>query len=56
MRVALFRNLNLGHVGSPTRQQLVDAFGGPHAATSFQTNGTVVFSDQASEATTDLSR
>lgn len=41
--VALFRNLNLGHAGSPTGAALVDAFGGPEAASSFQTNGTVVF-------------
>ncbi|GMA25615.1 hypothetical protein GCM10025864_33740 [Luteimicrobium album] len=41
--VALFRNLNLGHPGSPTGAALVDAFGGPSVASSFQTNGTVVF-------------
>ncbi|WP_218713705.1 DUF1697 domain-containing protein [Arthrobacter sp. BF1] len=41
--VALFRNVNLGHPGSPTSTILVDAFGGPSVANSFQTNGTVVF-------------
>jgi hypothetical protein len=41
--VALFRNLNLGHPGSPTGDELVDAFGGPAAARSFQSNGTVAF-------------
>lgn len=41
--VALFRNLNLGHVGSPSGATLVDAFGGPAVAANFQTNGTVVF-------------
>lgn len=41
--VALFRNLNLGHPGSPTGDELVAAFGGPDAASGFQTNGTVVF-------------
>jgi len=41
--VALFRNLNLGHPGSPSGAELVAAFGGPRVARSFQTNGTVVF-------------
>ncbi|MGL4340057.1 MAG: DUF1697 domain-containing protein [Rhodoglobus sp.] len=41
--VALFRNLNLGHSGSPSGAELVEAFGGPGVARSFQTNGTVVF-------------
>lgn len=41
--VALFRNLNLGHPGSPTSAELVEAFGGPGAARRFQSNGTVVF-------------
>ena len=41
--VALFRNLNLGHPGSPSGAVLVDAFGGSASATNFQTNGTVVF-------------
>lgn len=41
--VAFFRNVNLGHPGSPTGAELVEAFGGPKAARCFQTNGTVVF-------------
>jgi len=41
--VALFRNVNLGHDGSPSGAVLLEAFGGASAATSFQTNGTVVF-------------
>lgn len=43
--VAFFRNLNLGHPGSPTRAQLVAAFeqAGAHDVRSFQTNGTVIF-------------
>ena len=41
--VALFRNLNLGHPGSPTMDELVDAFGGPARARGFQSNGTVLF-------------
>ncbi|WP_141928247.1 hypothetical protein [Yimella lutea] len=41
--VALFRNVNLGHPGSPTGDELVEAFGGPAVARSFQSNGTVVF-------------
>lgn len=41
--VAFFRGLNLGHPGSPSRVELVTAFGGPAVARSFQTNGTVVF-------------
>lgn len=40
--VALFRNLNLGHPGSPTNAELVEAFGSPAAARCFQSNGTVV--------------
>ncbi|WP_394159404.1 DUF1697 domain-containing protein [Galactobacter valiniphilus] len=44
--VAFFRNLNLGHAGSPTRGQLEAAFAeaGATAASSFRTNGTVLFS------------
>jgi len=30
--VALLGNLNLGHSGSPTRQVLLDTFGGPALA------------------------
>lgn len=43
--VAFFRNLNLGHRGSPVRAQLEDAFiaAGAVAVRSFQTNGTVIF-------------
>ncbi len=42
--VALYRNLNLGHRGSPNREQLEDALarGGAHRVKSFQTNGTVL--------------
>lgn len=45
MYVAFFRNLNLGHTGSPNRAQLVEAFelAGAGQVRSFQTNGTVVF-------------
>lgn len=42
-QVALFRNLNLGHRGSPTGEELVAAFGGVALARNFQTNGTVLF-------------
>lgn len=41
--VAFFRNLNLGHAGSPSGKELVDAFGGEDIARNFQTNGTVIF-------------
>lgn len=43
--VALFRNMNLGHRGSPRRPDLEQAFAdaGAFSAASFQTNGTVVF-------------
>lgn len=48
--VAFFRNLNLGQSRShsPTRTQLLDAFAvaGARRASSFQTNGTVIFSPQ----------
>lgn len=47
--VALFRNLNLGHPGSPTRQELLAAFGGASSASVFQTNGTVVFAGPSKE-------
>jgi Protein of unknown function (DUF1697) len=50
-QVALFRNLNLGHAGSPTGAELVDAFGGTSLARNFQTNGTVLFDSDAPEAT-----
>ena len=43
--VAFFRNLNLGHRGSPVRAQLEGAFAAAGAVSvrSFQTNGTVIF-------------
>lgn len=50
--VALFRNLNLGHPGSPSRIELVEAFGGPAFARTFQTNGTVVFESSTPEEVT----
>jgi uncharacterized protein (DUF1697 family) len=44
--VAFFRNVNLGRPGSPTRAQLESAFlaAGAESASSFQVNGTLVFS------------
>lgn len=45
--VVFFRNLNLGHVGSPSGSVLVEAFGGPAVAANFQTNGTVVIETTA---------
>ena len=47
--VAFFRNLNLGQRGSPSRQQLLDAFteAGAVGASSVRSNGTVVFSSSA---------
>lgn len=56
--VAFFRNLNLGHPGSPTGTELIDAFGGPSAASTFQTNGTVVIraADPASVTRRALAR
>jgi hypothetical protein len=52
LAVAFFRNLNLGHRGSPTGAQLVAAFdrAGAGDARSFQTNGTVVFDAAAPTA------
>lgn len=50
-QVALFRNLNLGHRGSPTGNELVAAFGGPAVARNFQTNGTVLFTSATPRAT-----
>jgi len=49
--VALFRNLNLGHPGSPTAKQLIDAFGGTAAARNFQTNGTVLLESDDPDTT-----
>lgn len=43
--VALFRNMNLGHPGSPTSAELLAAFGGPRSASIFQTNGTVLLTE-----------
>lgn len=45
MHVVFYRNLNLGHAGSPDREQLEGALsrGGASKAKSFQTNGTVLF-------------
>lgn len=54
--VALFRNLNLGHPGSPTKAVLVDAFGGPSVASSFQTNGTVVFDTEEPDSVMEHAR
>ncbi|WP_111719964.1 DUF1697 domain-containing protein [Homoserinimonas sp. OAct 916] len=50
LMVALFRNLNLGHIGSPTKEQLVGAFGGNGVARSFQTNGTILFASEKPRA------
>lgn len=49
--VAFFRNLNLGHRGSPSGPDLVAAFGGSAAARNFQTNGTVLFTASDPDAT-----
>jgi uncharacterized protein (DUF1697 family) len=45
MHVVFYRNLNLGHAGSPNREQLEGALkaGGASQVKSFQTNGTVLF-------------
>lgn len=44
MHVVFYRNLNLGHVGSPSREQLERALfdAGAKRVRSFQTNGTVL--------------
>lgn len=44
MHVVFYRNLNLGHAGSPNREQLEGALnrGGASHVKSFQTNGTVL--------------
>lgn len=44
MHVVFYRNLNLGHAGSPNREQLEGALkrGGAAHVKSFQTNGTVL--------------
>ncbi len=53
--VAFFRNLNLGQRRSPTRAQLLDAFAaaGAGEATSFQANGTVVFTAEDPQVVAD---
>ncbi|MGH3975217.1 MAG: DUF1697 domain-containing protein [Pseudonocardiaceae bacterium] len=45
MHVVFYRNLNLGHAGSPNREQLEGALkgGGASHVKSFQSNGTVLF-------------
>jgi len=54
--VAFFRNLNLGHRGSPSKAQLVEAFveAGADDVVSFQVNGTVLFSSTAPVRTRDV--
>ena len=44
MHAVFYRNLNLGHRGSPTREQLEEALlrGGAQRVRSFQTNGTAL--------------
>ena len=44
MHVVFYRNLNLGHSGSPNREQLETALldAGAKRVRSFQTNGTVL--------------
>ncbi|WP_035744681.1 DUF1697 domain-containing protein [Haematomicrobium sanguinis] len=56
--VALFRNMNLGHRGSPRRGDLEQAFtdAGAMSAASFQTNGTVVFEAEPGLAEAVLDR
>jgi len=58
VHVAFFRNLNLGQRGSPTRDQLLAAFGdaGADDPVSFQVNGTVVFDSTAPVRTLGLVR
>lgn len=53
MHVALFRNLNLGHGGSPTKDELLSAFDGALRVRSFQTNGTVIFSATSARVACD---
>lgn len=54
--VAFFRNLNLGQRGSPTTQQVLDAFAeaGATGVSSVRVNGTVVFSSSSPARTRDL--
>ena len=51
MHVVFYRNLNLGHAGSPNREQLEGALerGGALRVRSFQTNGTVLLEAEAPE-------
>lgn len=51
--VAFFRNMNLGHAGSPGRATLLSAFAdaGAAQARSFQSNGTVIFDAEDPAAT-----
>ncbi len=53
--ILFFRNMNLGHPGSPTRQQLETACleAGATTATSFQTNGTLLFHTAAPDEVKD---
>jgi uncharacterized protein (DUF1697 family) len=53
--VALFRNLNLGQRGSPTKDQLLGAFdaAGATGVTSVRVNGTVVFASSSPARTRD---
>jgi uncharacterized protein (DUF1697 family) len=53
--VAFFRNLNVGQRGSPSTQQILDAFAAAGAtdATSFRSNGTVVFTSSSPAHTRD---
>lgn len=54
--VALYRNLNLGHRGSPNREQLEDALAscGARRVKSFQTNGTVLLDTDTPLAIVEL--
>jgi uncharacterized protein (DUF1697 family) len=54
--VAFFRNLNLGQRGSPTTQQVFDAFAeaGATGVGTVRVNGTVVFSSSSPARTRDL--
>ncbi|MER6971706.1 DUF1697 domain-containing protein [Nocardioides sp. NPDC000445] len=51
MHVVFYRNLNLGHAGSPNREQLEGALkrGGASHVKSFQTNGTVLIKSEDPE-------
>ena len=47
--VVLFRNLSLGHPGSPTCQELVEAFGGAAFASAFRGNGSLVLHESVTQ-------